>query len=355
MRLGLNLSHLERLTDAHGIVEHALGDVPRRELGYCTDDAGRLLGLVAPYSDDAACERLCWSALSFLGDASDATGFRLRRGADGAWTDDPPSDDATGRALEGLGVAAATAIEPVARRAMEIFNATLPWRSSYSRSMSHAVIGATNVLALDPDHVGARRLIHEARDVLEPGDASRDWPWPEPRLAYANALLIEAELVLASHFGDKSRRDAALALLEWLVATESFEGHFSFTPVGGRGPGGPKPAFDQQPIEAWSMARACARAYALTGQARWAQRVARCADWFDGANDAGLAVGVPATGGGCDGLSASSVNANQGAESTLAYLATTLIRDGLEDPDAGAHDEVTRTRRESSLPERSQP
>lgn len=326
MTLGVSLSHLERLTDAHGIVEHALGDVPQRDLGYCTDDAGRLLGLVAPYSEDPACERLCWVALAFLDDARDGmTGFRLRRRADDTWTNDPPSDDATGRALEGLGVAVATAIEPVARRARELFNAALPWQSPHPRSMGHAVIGAANVLSVEPEHVEASRVMHHAREVLAPGDLSRAWPWPEPRLTYSNALLVEAQLILASHFADADRRDHALALLEWLVAEESCEGHFSFAPVGGRGPAGPKPDFDQQPIEAWSMASACARAYALTGQSRWAQRVAGCAAWFDGANDAGLAVGVPTTGGGFDGLSAGSVNTNQGAESTLAYLATTLL------------------------------
>ena len=340
MTLRINLSHLERLTDAHGIVEHAVGDVPQRDQGYCTDDSGRLLGLVAPYSDDPVCERLCWAALSFLGDASDGVdGFRLRRLPGGAWTQDPPSDDATGRALEGLGIAVATGIEPVARRAMEIFNATLPWRSKYSRSMSHAVIGAANVLSFEADHVGARRVMENARDVLKPGDASRDWPWPEPRLDYSNALLIEAQLILASHFADEGRRDNALALLEWLVAEESHEGHFSFAPVGGRGPTGSKPGFDQQPIEAWSMASACTRAYALTGHSHWARSVARCAAWFDGANDAGLAVGVPATGGGFDGLSATSVNTNQGAESTLAYLATTLLGQRVDSTLLGSGDQ----------------
>ena len=46
------------------------------------------------------------------------------------------------------------------------------------------------------------------------------------------------------------------------------------------------------------------------------------AAWFEGANDAGLKMWDPNTGGGFDGLHAHSVNQNQGAESTLAVLST---------------------------------
>lgn len=41
------------------------------------------------------------------------------------------------------------------------------------------------------------------------------------------------------------------------------------TPVGGWGPGGPGPAFDQQPIEGAALADACLRAFRLTGDHRW--------------------------------------------------------------------------------------
>ena len=333
MTLTVKLSHLERLCDPHGIVEHARGDQPYPGLGYCTDDAGRLLGVFGPLSDDDAAARLCDVALAFLEDASEgADGFRLRRFRDGTWSAER-SDDATGRALEGLGIAAG-ASNAVGERARAIFERTARWRSAHPRSTAHAVIGAGHLLAARPDHAGARGILDDARDALEPGDPSREWPWPEPRLTYSNALLVEAQMVLAAHFADDARLDTALALLEWLVAEETFEGHFSFTPVDGRGPGGAKPDFDQQPIEAWAMARACERAFHATGSSDWAERVALCAAWFEGANDAGVAVGIAATGAGCDGLQPTSVNANQGAESTLAYLATNLIRHNVERGDS---------------------
>ena len=40
------LAHLQALTDEKGLFEHALGDVPRREHGYCVDDVARGLALL---------------------------------------------------------------------------------------------------------------------------------------------------------------------------------------------------------------------------------------------------------------------------------------------------------------------
>jgi hypothetical protein len=44
-------------------------------------------------------------------------------------------------------------------------------------------------------------------------------------------------------------------------------------------------------------------------------------EWFNGRNDVGVSLGDPVSGGGHDGLTASGVNDNEGAESTLALLA----------------------------------
>jgi len=313
-----------------GVAEHARGDEPIRGGGYCTDDAGRLLAILAPHCADPTAQRLCEGALTFLSEASLGDGgFRLRRRGNGVWTTDAPSDDATGRALEGLGVAAARCPDRTLRnRALELFEGAANWRSRYRRSVSHAALGAASVLDVDPGHRGSREQLDHAAEILSTGRSpSVTWPWPEARLTYSNALIPEALLVLSRVNDDRATLARALEALEWLVDTETLGDHFSFTPVTGRGPEDQGPAFDQQPIEAWSMASACARAFEITHDPRWADQVIRAAEWFDGRNDAGIPVGDPLTGAGFDGLHRSSVNVNQGAESTLAYLATTLLRD----------------------------
>ena len=167
-------------------------------------------------------------------------------------------------------------------------------------------------------------MVSDAADSL-PSPATTDaWPWPEPRLSYANALLPDAALSVATAMGRQRAARDALHLLGWLVGQEMVDGHFSFTPVGGRCRDGQQPAFDQQPIEAWAMTEACARAFAYTGDRRWAEAARHSGAWFLGDNDLTVAVFDPATGDGFDGLEPDGVNRNEGEESTLAFVGTML-------------------------------
>lgn len=319
-----SLRHLARMTDEAGIVEHAEFARPRWELGYCTDDAGRALAISSGLPIDPHAQRLATVALGLLTRAHVGDGaFRLRLGMGGRFTDDAPSDDAAGRALLGLGTAAATAPWPSVRAgALELFDTAVAFRSAHWRPLAYAVLGAAEVLSAIPGHQGARRLVADARVLLPGPSGDPAWPWPDTRLGYANALLPHAHLVAATLAGDAVGTHCALGLLDWLVGEETLEGRFSFSPVAGRGRSDRAPAFDQQPIEAWAMADACAYAYASTGDPRWARTTRRAAAWFLGENDVGVPMHDAATGGGYDGLEPRGVNRNQGAESSLAFVAT---------------------------------
>ena len=146
------------------------------------------------------------------------------------------------------------------------------------------------------------------------------WPWPLPRLTYANAAIAEAVICAGAKLGYPSVLSGGLQMLGWLLERETREGHLSVTPVGGQSPGDSGPGFDQQPIEAAAMADACWRAATITGDPRWLAGVESCLQWFLGVNDASIALFDEETGGGCDGLSVASRNRNQGAESTIAAI-----------------------------------
>ncbi len=321
-----SLAYLARLCDDNGIVEHAQFDQPRREYGYCTDDAGRLLGLASRLPGDPDALHLATVALGFLERAHlGGAEFRLRQRGDGTWTEDHPSDDATGRALLGLGAAVAWAPWPGLReRALALFDEASGFRSEHVRAVAYATLGAVELVRAEPANAGARRLIHEARILLGGAGASEAWPWPEPRLSYANAIIPEASLSAAIVMADRRGATNALHQLDWLVARETLGGHFSFTPVGGRDATTTQPMFDQQPIDAWAMASACARAFAYTRDRRWAEAVQRAAAWFLGDNDVGVVVFDPVTGGGFDGLEPNGVNRNEGAESSMSFVGTML-------------------------------
>jgi hypothetical protein len=182
------------------------------------------------------------------------------------------------------------------------------------------MLGAAEVLSAWPCAAAARSLLEAAASRLGSLSPDPNWPWPQARLAYDNARIAEARFAAGLAIGDQGLLAEGLHLLDWLVQVETCGDHFSFTPVGGRGPGDPRPAFDQQPIEAGAMADACARAFDATGEEPWAAACVRAAAWFVGANDVGVTLLDAVTGGCRDGLEADGRNANQGAESTLAMI-----------------------------------
>ncbi|RZS91643.1 hypothetical protein EV189_0890 [Motilibacter rhizosphaerae] len=318
------LTHLRRLTDAGGLFEHAEGTRPRREHGYCVDDVARALVVLAREQPGAA-DDLLEGYLAFVLSAQDPDGtFRNRRSTDLRWHGKAGVEDCWGRALWGLGVAAASPAVPVASqaRAREAFRRGVGWRSPHLRATCFAALGAAALQELHPADEAARDLLRDAAAAVGRPADDPVWPWPEPRLRYANAVLPHVLLAAGSALGLPALVADGVLLLDWLLRVQTRGSVLSLVPAQGRARGEGGPGFDQQPIEAAALADACASAWAVTGDRRWAEEVARAAAWFDGANDSGTALHDPHSGGGYDGLEPGGRNANQGAESTLALLST---------------------------------
>jgi len=117
-----------------------------------------------------------------------------------------------------------------------------------------------------------------------------------------------------------------LKALRWLVDIQTDpRGHF--TPIGNAGwrvRGRRQARFDQQPIEIQHMVDALLTANRVTGDQAWLEEARRCHDWFLGRNDLQQIIADRTTGGCRDGLQSVGVNQNQGAESTLAWLHSSL-------------------------------
>ena len=84
---------------------------------------------------------------------------------------------------------------------------------------------------------------------------------------------------------------------------------------------------DEQPLDASALVEAELSAFAVTGDAVHSVRAQRAFDWFLGRNRLGRPLYDFATGGCCDGLGETDVNANEGAESTLAFHRAQLVLD----------------------------
>lgn len=315
--------HLRVLTVRAGLWEHARFSTPRVEHGFCTDDNARALVVVSRQAAlSGGLADLAATYLGFVLEArTDQGAFRNRRAADGRWLDQVGSDDSQGRAWWGLGAAARSAPTEWMRRAgSDAFATCTTFDSMHLRANAYAALGAVELLAADPAHAAARDLLERTSGVI--ADAARNTiPWPEPRITYDNARLPDALMAAGTTLGEPRLVTKGLRMLEWLVGVETIGDHFSFSPTGGWSIGEDRPAFDQQPIEAWAMADACHRAWTITDDGVWRVRALRAARWLMGVNDTGISLYDGDTGATSDGLHVSSVNENHGGESTLAGIA----------------------------------
>ncbi len=320
-----SFAHVLSMSDGIGMFEHADHAKPRREEGYCTDDVARLLIVaVREPAHSQAVRELGRTAFRFLAEAQNVHGqVRNRRDTRGRWHGRHGVEDCWGRSLWAFGTAARRAPEEWMRAsASSYFDHGSSQRSPHRRSMAFAALGAVEVAEHDQRHSRSRELLADAIAVIGSPSSDADWPWPEPRLSYANAALPEALIAAGDVLDRPDVVDDGLGLLRWLLDRESLDGHLSPTPVDGAGPGDAAGRFDQQPIEIAALADACHRAYVVTGDEQWQHGVDLAIAWFAGDNDLGVVMWNPDNQGGYDGLTAIGPNLNQGAESTLALIST---------------------------------
>jgi hypothetical protein len=320
-----NFAHLARLSDDTGLFEHARNAIVRREHGYCVDDVSRgLLIASRERQPSALVVGLAERYLAFLTHALAPDGqCRNRMSHDRRWTDEPSTGDWWGRAVWGLGTAAARSTVPWIRAEARLaFGIAARQRSPWPHAMAFAGLGAAEVLRADPHAAAAAELLGDAATVIGGPGADPEWVWPEPELTYANPALAEVVIAAGDLLGDERLLTDGLRMLTWLCRMQEHEGHLSTVPVGGWRPGMPKHRYDQQSIETAAVADACATAAAVTGDEWWDGPLFQAIAWFLGDNDTSVVMFDPQTGGGYDGLTPDGPNLNQGAESTLALLAT---------------------------------
>jgi hypothetical protein len=315
--------HLQRLTDTVGVIECANGIMPRYGQGYRVHDAARGLMVVCREpSPSAELITLGRRYLYFLAQAQAKDGkFRSRLAVDRRWRGPAEVQDAWGWSLWALGTAAANGpTAGIRQEARALFDASAATGSPYPHAMAFASLGAAEILRRWPGHPGALALLAVAGTVIGEPAADAAWPWPAPRLSYANAAIAEAVIAAGEKLGSDHLLGNGLRMLAWLLAGETRNGHLSVVPSGGWGRGEDRPSFDQHPSQVAALADACARAAAVTGDAIWLTGVEMSVTWLLGDNDARIPMLDERTGGCSDALSRTSRSRNQGAESTLAMI-----------------------------------
>lgn len=334
----LKLDHLHLMTDDTGMLQHASFTIPNYREGYSIDDNARALIVSTRLEELGSGEaiELASHYLAFIGYAFNTETRRFRNFLDYQrnWLEESGSDDSHGRTLWALGTVLGRS-NTLALQSMAswVFEQALPaiLKTTSPRAWAFALIGIHEYLRR---FEGDRRA-NQVRDelagrllTLYKNSRSDDWCWYEAGLTYCNAALSQALLMCGQRIPDKAMTEAGLESLHWLADLQRAHaagGHF--VPIGSNGfyqRGSERARFDQQPVEAQTMASACLEAYRSTGDERWRKEAHRAFEWFLGRNDLNLPVYDPTTGGCRDGLHPDRPNENQGAESTLAFLQTLL-------------------------------
>jgi hypothetical protein len=345
----IDLRHMMVLSDDTGIFQHATRSTPDLHHGYCTDDNARSLIAAMklwPLPEDlwvngdedqpgpqdvlvASQRYLAFLAYAFNPDRGRYRNFMRY---DRSWLEEIGSEDSHARTVWGLGKTVRFAPnEDIRDLAESLLLKSLPALEgfTYLRPCAYALLGLDEYLRVRGDCDQARHLAEMMTNRLFEvyrSNAKDDWPWWQDWLTWGNAKLPHAMLVGGLAQNNDEMIDASLHALRWMLQLQTApEDHLRI--IGNRGwyyRGREMARFDQQPIEAKALVQACLAAASTTGEAFWTDRAVMCFQWFTGRNDLGISLYNEQTGGGHDGLEPDGANANQGAESTLAYLISVL-------------------------------
>jgi glycosyltransferase involved in cell wall biosynthesis len=331
----VNLGHVEIMSDATGILQHATFNVPRYDEGYCLDDNARALLLMtlveeAGADDPRSVRTLASRYLAFVSHAFNRPLGRFRNfmSYTRRWREEQGSEDSHGRALWALGTVVGCSADPGRLSlAGALFHAALPAVSGFTspRAWAFALLGIEQYLhAFEGDRnvqASGREIAERLHGLFRRTDQP-DWPWCESRVTYCNARLPQALIATGSWTGDASMSVTGLRSLEWLMTIQrTADGYFA--PVGTNGffeRGMTAAVFDQQPVDACATVSACMHAFRATGDHRWAEHARSAFTWFLGQNQLQQALYDPLSGGCRDALHADRLNENEGAESTLSFL-----------------------------------
>jgi predicted NBD/HSP70 family sugar kinase len=208
----------------------------------------------------------------------------------------------------------------------------------YLRTAAYSVLGLAR---LDADRLNrsSRRLLERLVEQLASAyerNASDEWSWFEGQLSYDNARLSQALISGGSALGRDDLIEAGLESLRWLGDECGLaNGMLRLPGHHGRRQGEAAPGLgDEQPLDAAALVEAELAAFAITHEPEHGVRARRSFEWFLGRNRLDRPLYDFATGGCSDGLGTEELNANEGAESTLAFHRAALLLDAAGVPTA---------------------
>ncbi len=325
-----DLTHVKRLTDDTGIVQHAKYGIPNLKEGYCVDDNSRALLMAVQawrQNKDKDSLELIPIYLSFIHYMQRENGnFRNFLSFSRQFLDEYGSEDSFGRTIWALGYlirfAPNDSFKQIGR---EIFSRSVQYFENLEslRGLANTIIGLNyyikestgdeNMLTL------MKQLVKKITDAYK-SNSSRDWKWFEEVMTYDNGILPLALFCAYELTGDEELLVIAKESTAFLESVVFRQGNLA--PVGNNDwyrKGGEIPEYDQQAIDVMAMVLLYYQAFQVTKERCYVEKMFESYMWFLGENSLRLPLFDHETMGSCDGLEVKGLNRNQGAESTLAY------------------------------------
>ncbi|VAW27668.1 Glycosyltransferase, partial [hydrothermal vent metagenome] len=333
----LNLSHIKRLTDTTGMLQHARYNIPDFRHGYCLDDNSRALlamNMVYDRQKEPEAISLMSTYLSYINYMQNPDGsFRNFLSYDHKYLDKKSSEDAFGRTIWALGfLLAHSPNDAFFQIASQLFNSSINIFQQLKslRGIANTLLGISYYLNRFPWDEGMVNIMSELSDKLTNAyekKSGHDWQWFEPILTYDNGLLPASLFCTYEKIENENYLKIAKESMTFLESIIFKGDHIAL--IGNNGwyrKGEKRARFSQQPIDAMAMVLMYEKAYLVAENKKdYLHKMFTSYMWFLGENDLRLPLYDYETKGCCDGLEKEGVNRNQGAESTLAYLLSHLI------------------------------
>ncbi|WP_159517601.1 glycosyltransferase family 4 protein [Sunxiuqinia indica] len=330
-----SLAHIKRLTDDTGIIQHAKFGIPNLKEGYCLDDNARaLLMVLMAYRQkkDRQALELSPIYLSYIHYLQNPDGtFRNFLSFNRNFLDEVGSEDSFGRTIWALGYLLGNPPNDAYYQTGKLvfFDAAPNFEKLTSiRGIANTMIGISYYLKSNPsDDSMTERLRNLANGLMKHYNENQtdDWNWFESLLAYDNGILPLALLHSAEILNDQRITETAIESMNFLTSHTLKDNYLSI--IGNEKwykKEGERSVFAQQPIDAMAMVLMYHRAYLVTKDKDYLNKLHTSFLWFLGENDLRMSLYDFETKGCCDGFESYGVNRNQGAESSLAYLISHL-------------------------------
>jgi len=336
-----DIDYLVHLTNKIGVVQHANKLFPDLRHGYSTCDNARAL-IVASHMykkyGNGEFANLIKVYADFLKLAQEQDGkFHTFLNAKKKWDDQAGVTDGYARAVWGLGFhlyknpehSSFKEVRNLFEKAMEQMPNIIDLRTA-----AYSILGLYYYIkAVKNEKIAVRLATKHLKKLAEflkkayDENKQQDWNWFEEVVTYDNFRLPQSLFAVYLITKQEIFKEIAKDSLKFITACNYDEENDYYDFIGQDGwhsKTGKKAEYDQQPLEAAGVVDANIFANQALKESKYVEEANRAFEWFFGNNRNHRSVYDSTSKGVADGLTLRGVNANQGAESIICFLISSL-------------------------------